>query len=135
MRGIRAGQITFLCDRQRDDPRFRRGQRVDQRLRLLRPDDHVADRADHAHRLTGTVADDEAVEAILGGQRIAYRRRTQRRGGDAEAEIVEYHRLMGAMEGADAEMDDTWRRPCLGPHDPVRQPIERRLAEARGHSL
>ena len=67
---------------------------------------------------------EEAVEIILRRHRVADRRGAQRSCLYPPAEIVEYHGLVGAVEGADAEMDHARRRPAARPLDPGRQAIE-----------
>ena len=76
--------------------------------RAPRRDQHALTAPITAHLVA--VAIDQRVEPVLRRHRVAHRRRAQRDADDAPAqspaEIVEYDRLMRAVEGAEAEMDD-----------------------------
>ena len=135
--------IALLGDRQRDDMDVGRGQCRDHARRILGRHQHVGDGADDADLLRVALPHDEAVEPVLRHQLIAHASRAQRDADDAPARIarrqrgVEDGRLMRAMEGADAEMDDAGadRGAVIGrAFDLGGQRRERRSREA-GHSL
>ena len=96
-----ARQIALLGDGERDDPRLRRGDPLDQR----RSESTSTSRTAPITRTS--VADDQANRARPAApSRRAPRASAARRRCIAPAEIVEHHRLMRAVEGAEAEMDD-----------------------------
>src|SRR4051794_5628558 len=75
-------------------------------------DYHAAKDADHTSDATGAGFYDEAVQPVLGQQRVAHGRRTERGADDSPAQIsafgerFENRRLMGAVECADADVDN-----------------------------
>ncbi|MNU44234.1 hypothetical protein D3C71_330440 [compost metagenome] len=109
--GRRIETIALLGHREGDDVDVDVGHGCNQDRRIIRPHQNPAPGADHAQMLLGPVAHDQGVETILRVQLITHARRAQRGAQDAPAQIaagqgvVEHHRLVGAMEGADAQMD------------------------------
>ena len=83
---------------------------------VLGRDEQLAERADHPEVLALGATDAERIEPILGRQRVAGRGRLQADAADRpiafarRQQIVEGDRLMGAVECADAEMDDACRQ-------------------------
>jgi hypothetical protein len=104
--------IALFGDRQADDPDPRIAHRRDETRRILRRDHERAKRADNPNILTIRSSDGERIKPILGLKRIRGLRGAQTGPADrpipfaARKPVVENDRLMGAMEGADAEMDD-----------------------------
>ncbi|MNY19994.1 hypothetical protein D3C86_1534540 [compost metagenome] len=141
--GRRIETIALLGHREGDDVDVDVGHGCDQGRRIIRPHQNPAPGADHAQMLLGPVAHDQGVETILRVQLITHARRAQRGAQDAPAQIaagqgvVEHHRLVRAMEGADAQMDHAGlhRRAVIGrARDVGGQAREGCVVEA-GHSL
>ena len=84
---------------------------------IFRRDQDALDRRDDAAALAGLVAFGDRVEIILRPQRIARVGRAQACTEDAPAQVPLAQHLVGivghvgAMEGADAEMDDAGLEP------------------------
>jgi hypothetical protein len=111
-RGVVA--ITLLGDGQRDDADGRIGHGGDQLVARDIGVNDVEDRADHAGAGAGGIADSDGVEEVLRGERVARIGPAQRRADDAPAwigreQIVDIDSHVGAMERADADMDDAGR--------------------------
>ncbi len=104
--------IALLGDGEGDDLHRWRGHRVDQRLWVLRRHQHVAQTAYHAEALARLVALGYRVEEVLGFERVARVGRAEAGADDAPAlvalgnHLVGVVRLVGAVEGADAQMHD-----------------------------
>ena len=116
MSGVQAAagcpEIGLLGDGQRDDANARIGQRGQHRAGVFRRHQQRANRADDAQLLFAAAADRQRVEPILRRQRIACVGAAQ---GDSDntpirlarcQAVVDIGGLMGAMEGADAQMHD-----------------------------
>ena len=135
--GRRIVAVALLGDGERDDAHPRVGEPGDQRRRILRCDDHPGRGADHPAVGARSVDRRDGVEPVLRTQRIAGVGRAQGDAEDAPAGIfgeqrVGVDRLMGAMEGADPEMDDAGGdgAPIVGgTADRLRQTIESGFAE------
>ncbi|MNE52757.1 hypothetical protein D3C80_1474460 [compost metagenome] len=141
--GRRIETIALLGHREGDDADVDVGHGCNQGRRIIGPHQNPAPGADHAQMLLGPVAHDQGVETILRVQLITHARRAQRGAQDAPAQIaagqgvVEHHRLVRAMEGADAQMDHAGlhRRAVIGrARDVGGQAREGCVVEA-GHSL
>ncbi len=82
---------------------------------ILRRDDQLPDRAHHGKSLAVGTLGGNGVKTVLQGQRIARVGIAQAGGDDAPGEIAggedgfRHHGLMGPVEGADAQMNDTGR--------------------------
>ena len=135
--------ISLLGHGQGDDMRFRRRQRRQQRIGLFRRDDHLLHRADHLRAIGHAIAHQHRVEPILRRHLVAHAGRSQRRGDDAPAQVariqrlLEHHRLMRPVEGADAQMHDAAaHRPAViaRPRDIGRQ-RRQRCGRQAAHSL
>ena len=104
--------IALLRHREADDAHGRIAHGAEQRLRILGRDEEAAQRADDAQALAVAGAYRERVEAVLRRERVARLRRAQARAADRPVAlaggepVVDVDGLMGAVEGADAEMHD-----------------------------
>ncbi len=133
-----AGQaIALLGDGQRHQAHVRIGQ-PRKHLRLLAwRTQHLANRTDDAP-LRGLPKQFQRIQPILRLQRIAHVRAAQGHAAHrplrlARQHLVQVHGLVGAMEGADAQMHDanTSRRTVIGRTCHAgRQPVQRGLAQA-----
>jgi hypothetical protein len=139
----RVEAIALLGHRQGDDVDVGRGHGRDDGGGVLGRDQHALNRADDAGAVGDPIADDDAVETVLGIQLIADARRAQRHPEDAPAQVagpqgvVEHHRLMRPVKGADAQMDHPGpdRRAIIaGAFDVSGQACEGRFGQS-GHSL
>ena len=124
--------VAALGDRQRDDARGRVGEALEDRGGVVRRVQVLEDRADHP-RLAACRRDacDERVEVVLRGEDVAHPPVPE----DADAAdgpvarasprsiSLREHRLVGAMESADAEVHDA----CGQPTAIVRRHSDRRL--------
>ena len=105
--------IAFFRDGERDDMGVGRCHGGDERLRRPGRDDDVLHRADDARLFRSAIAHQHGIKAVLRHHLVAHGRRTQRGRGDAPAQVacvqgvVKQHRLMRAVERADAQMDDS----------------------------
>jgi hypothetical protein len=113
--GLRRVTIALFGDRQRHDAGGRIGQARNQLPRFLFGDFACEDRADDPVIGARAGANGEGVEAILRGEGIA-RVRTAQAGPDNSPiggaickEVVNYHRLVCAVERANSEMNDARR--------------------------
>ena len=103
--------VPLLGHGQRDDMRIGRHQRRQQRLRLLRCDDYLTDRADHLCTIRPAIPHQHGVKAILRHHLVAHAGRSQGCGDDTPTQIAgikcifKYGSLMRAMECANAQMD------------------------------
>ena len=108
-RGVVA--VALLGHGQRDDVDARIGDAPHQRRRVGSGEERLAHRADHAQRDAILRARDHAVKPVLGRERRGGARRLHRNAEDAPARIgrqhaVGEHRLMRAVECAEAQVDD-----------------------------
>ena len=121
------------------------GQRGEQRAGIFRRDQQRQDRADDAQLLAVAAAHRQRVEPVLRRQRVARVGAAQRGADDAPAglagrqAVIDIGGLMGAVEGADAEMDDARRdmRAVIGRDARPRpaMPCERVVAKLCSSSL
>ena len=106
--------VAALGDRQRDDPGARRGQQFDHRLGIVGRVAVVDDRADHPG-VAGAVGvlEQQGVQAVLRGHHVGHLAVGGHDADPADApvfgeahlqEAVDVHRLVRAVEAADAEM-------------------------------
>ena len=104
--------IALLGDGEGDDEGLRSAHGLEQALRRFRGHEEARDGADDLQAFTRGIPHRETVEPVLGCQGIAGFGRAQGRAEDAPAPVpVRQHGVcigghMGAVEGADAEMDD-----------------------------
>ncbi len=109
-RGVVA--IAFFGDCQADDPHGGVGHCIEQRFRVLRRNEKFADGADQAQMLAHAGADRHSVETVLRIEGVGCGGSSQAGAANRPAclacpeAIVEVDGLMGAVKGADAEMDD-----------------------------
>ena len=131
--------VALLADGEADDAHARIGHAGEEPLAIRRHDEKLGDGADDAVAGALGAGDGQRVEAVLRGQRVAGGGAAQACGDDAPRrvggqQVVDHRRLVGAVEGADAEMDDAGRdaRTVVGgAGDGGRQPTERGVREAR----
>ena len=137
-RGVEA--IALLGHRQRDDPGRGPAQRVENRLPSPAGGHDAEHRAHDLHRVLFGAARQQAIEAILRGQRILDVRRVEIDAEDAPFELAGVQRVFGVEremstgEGAEPEVDDAWRdEPTIiaRARDPPRNVDEARLGQAR----
>ncbi|MNY03518.1 hypothetical protein D3C86_1361430 [compost metagenome] len=141
--GRRIEAIALLGHRQGDDVDVGVSHGGDQGGGVFRPHQNAATGADHSQVLLRPVAHDQGVETVLRVQLVAHARRAQRGPEDAPAQvatlqrIVEHHRLVGAVKGADAQMDHAGFHcgaVVAGYGDLGGQALQGRVIQA-GHSL
>jgi hypothetical protein len=145
-RGVRDDPVAVARDRQRDQARARIGQRRQHRAALLGREQVAAQRADDARAVAVRAARDHRVEPVLRGQVAAELRAVQPDSDQAPGaghallrELVEVHRLVRAVERADADVHDGrhQRRARVRRHGDARRVdaegpgVERRPAHAR----
>ena len=105
----RVPAIAFLGDRQADDVDARIRELGQKRLRVFGCDEQCTQRTDNPYVLAFGASDTEHVEPVLGRQCVAHGGRVQIDPANCPITfarckpIVENDRLMGAMEGPDAE--------------------------------
>ena len=110
--GRRIVAVALLGDRQGDDPRRRGRDPGEQGSSLLGRQQRLADDADHARPLVRPVVLDQRVEAVLRPERVAHGRAAQARPADRPGSRRHGERALGedrlvrAVEGAEAEVDD-----------------------------
>ncbi len=114
-RAVGAAQIAFLGDGEADDMRAWRRDRIDHRLAVAGRDEHFLHRADQAEPRARGAARADGIEPVLRTQLRRDVARAQRHADDAPVAIARVHRIVGidrlmrAVEGADADMDDARR--------------------------
>ena len=119
--------VTALGDRQRDDPGGRCAQEGQDRLRVVGGEEVVVDRADDGGLVVAVgVLQGQGVGVVLGGERVSHAGVARQEPDPADApvqagvlrivgpgavshEAVEVHGLVGAVEAADADVDDPGR--------------------------
>ena len=134
--------IALLGDGQRHDAGVGRRQRGEQGFGVLRRHEQARDGPDHPEALARAVAHRERVEPVLRRERVARVRGAERcaedapTGGALGQRGVGVGRHVGAVEGADPEVDDAGaeRRTVVGgAGDRSRETSERGVGEARHH--
>src|SRR5438034_10305005 len=121
--------VALLGDRERHDSRFRRDETRAHLLALCEEKTHFAYATDDAPSRSRRALLDSGIEAILRRQPVADVRRAQAHAAEAprtglqRQRVVRVHGGLGAMERADAEMDDP---------DAYASWIVRRLFDRRG---
>ena len=140
--GRRIVAVALLGDGQRDDLHGRIAQAPQQRFRVFGRDQRLLERADHLQPLALGAAHRQRVEIVLRLERVAHRGRAQARADDAPAHVaggergLGVHRLMRALERADAEMHDAGRdrgAVVARARDVWRKPAERPLVQPLHH--
>jgi hypothetical protein len=127
-------------DRQGDHGDARVDKRGKHRFPFLWCMQVARDRADDARLLAARPAGEDGVEAVLGRQRLVQIGPAQPDADDAPVanaarrEVVEVDRLMGPVERADAQVNDT--RPdggaVIGRHRDARGMVAKRVVSQRG---
>ena len=110
--GRRVVAVALLGDGEGDDPGRRRREPGEQGPALLGRPQRLAQHPDHGRRLLHPVVLDHAVEAVLRPERVAHGGAAQARPADrprarrVRERTLGQDRLVRAVEGAEAEVDD-----------------------------
>jgi hypothetical protein len=137
--------VAALGDGEGHDPRRLGGHPLDRRLRVVRGEQVVGDRADHAAVVALRAALDQRVQPVLGAERVAH---PPVGGQHAEAadppfarsrrqQAVVEHRLVRAVERADADVHDARhdvRAVEGGRREAIAEVGERGGGEVDGHA-
>ena len=121
--------VALLGHGEAHDLRARVRERAHDVVEVLAEKERAPDRADHGDPRPGGVALEQAVQPALRLQPVAYAGRLQRNADDAPVRIlcehrIGVHRLVCAMERAEAQMEDAGRNPG---------PVVARPGNVRGH--
>ncbi len=110
-------EIATFGDGQADNARYGVGQHLEHAPRIVRSERVPAERADHPRAIPFGAALDDGVQAILWNQRLGHtpvaRQETDAvlspvRGDATLGNVVEIHRLVGAVKPTDPEVNDGW---------------------------